>query len=83
MDTKEQTQAANALVGWFNSQDIAQRDAEAIMRKVIAKLIVTYAGVTPKGSTLDSQRLLDAALDDHMLALVHDVNDRLHHVRRK
>ena len=83
MDAKERTQAANALVAWFNSQDIAPRDAAAIMRKVQAKLIVSYAGVSSSGSTPDSQRLLDAAVDDHMLALVHDVNDRLHHVRRK
>jgi len=83
MDSKEHVKAGNALIGWFNSQEILPSDAECIMIKVLAKLLVTEAGFTPGGSPPNAQKLLDHAIDSFTLDLVHAINDRLFHVRRK
>ena len=80
MDTKQQTEAANALVNWFNSQEIPQADACAIMSKVIAKILV---GSVHGAHTPDVRKVLDSTLDQFILALVHDMNDRIFHVRRR
>lgn len=80
MDPKEHVLAANALVQWFNSQDIGPEDAGHIMRKVIAKLIV--GGLAAPHEVKD-RYALDNAIDAHLLALVHDINNRLHHARRR
>jgi len=75
MESKDRIAAANALVGWFNSQEIGPADAKAIMSKVLAKLMV------PTRPTLPHE--LDAIIDSFELQLVHDINDRIYHVRRK
>lgn len=81
MDHKEQIAAANALVEWFNTQEVKPSDAVLVMSKVIAKIIVgTLAG--PQ-TTPDVRKVLDGAIDSIMLQLVHDTNDRLFHARRR
>jgi len=75
MESKDRIAAANALVGWFNSQEIAPTDAKAIMSKVLAKLMVPTRPTGPHE--------MDNIFDDFLLQLTHDINDRLHHVRRK
>lgn len=79
MDTKERIQAANALVQWFNSQDIAPFDAAAIMSKVLAKILVGALGAK---TNAQERRALDNLVDTAMLQLVHDMNDQLFHARR-
>ena len=67
MDSKEQTSAANALVEWFNSQEIGSADALAVMQKVTAKILIAKAS-----DTVDMRRKYDAfALD-----LANRINDR-------
>jgi hypothetical protein len=80
MDTKQHTEAANALVQWFNSQEITQADACVIMSKVIAKCLV---GSVHGAHSPDVRRALDSTLDQFILTLVHDMNDRIFHVRRR
>ena len=77
MESKEHVAAGNALVQWFNSQEIAPADAKAIMSKVIAKLLV--AELT--GSVTRQQ--IEAVFDRFDLQLVHDINDRLFNVKRR
>jgi hypothetical protein len=79
MDTKEQIQAANALIQWFNSQEITERDAAAIMTKVLAKILV---GALQGSHTAAQRRGLDDLIDGLMLQLVHDINDRIFATRR-
>ena len=40
MTPQEQTQAANALIQWFNSQEIGKANAHLVMIKVFAKLLI-------------------------------------------
>ena len=79
MDTKEQTQAANALIEWFNSQSLPPSDALAIMNKVVAKVIVANL---PESSTASQRRELDTLLDTYVLDLVNAINARLFRNRR-
>jgi len=79
MDTKEHIQAANALIQWFNSQEIAQADACAIMSKVMAKILV---GTLQGSHTATERQSLDNIIDRIMLQLVHDINDRIFATRR-
>jgi hypothetical protein len=79
MQTKEQIQAANALIQWFNSQEIAQDDACAIMSKVMAKILV---GALRGSHTVTERNALDILVDTTMLQLVHDINDRIFATRR-
>lgn len=69
MSPKEQAQAGNALVGWFNSQEIGPSDAQAIMSKVLALRLTL--GVKTRDEA-------NRALDTFMLQLVHDMNNRLY-----
>ncbi len=80
MESKERVEAANALIQWFNSQDISQKDALVVMNKVAAKIIV---GALSASTTPNQRRELDAMSDAHTLSLVHEINERLFHVRRK
>lgn len=73
MDNKELTAAANALIQWFNSQDIASRDAEEIMSKITAKLIIAR-GTSPQDITDE--------LNKHNLKLVKDLADRIYQVNK-
>jgi hypothetical protein len=75
MDNKELVLAGNALVQWFNSQEIAPADAGAVMLKVLAKLIVERTG--------SNRNELDLAIDTVNLQLTHDINDRLFNVRKR
>jgi len=80
MDNKERTECANALVQWFNSQEVPPADAAAIMSKVLAKIIV---GAVHGATTPDVRKSLDNSVDAVTLQLVHDVNDRIFHVRKR
>ena len=80
MDSKERTECANALVQWFNSQEVPPADAAAIMSKVLAKIIV---GAVHGATTPDVRKSLDNSVDAVTLQLVHDVNDRIFHVRKR
>lgn len=70
MDTKDQVAAANALIEWFNSQEIGPSDAQKIMSKVLAKLLAP-----PRGPHLPREAL-QKRLDTFTLNLAHDVNER-------
>lgn len=71
---RERTAAANALIEWFNGQEIRSSEAEAIMHKVLAKMLV--------GRTRPGVFALKEALDRHTTDLVHEMNERLHAIRR-
>lgn len=75
MDSKETISAANALIEWFNSQEVHPRDARSIMSKVIAKLMVTEFSST-RGNMSD-------ILDSFTLQLAHDINDRSFQMRKR
>jgi hypothetical protein len=75
MDNKDRVAAANALISWFNSQEVSGADAERIMLKVIAKLIISRVGNTHPDSIND-------AMDEHNRVLGHELIDRIHSVRR-
>lgn len=75
MDNKEHAEAAAALINWFNSQEIRIADARAIMRKVIARLIVREA--TPHNSPRQGE-----LLNEEFIKLVNEVNLRLLQISR-
>ena len=79
MDARSRTDAANALVEWFNSQEVSPGEAKLVMSKVIAKII---AGTASGRSVPDVRMNLDLDIDTFMLQLVHDINDRLFIQRR-
>jgi hypothetical protein len=67
MDSKEHAAAGNALVDWFNSQEINQTDAAMIMSKVLAKIIT---------SQHRDRSATERAIDTFTLSLVNNVNAR-------
>lgn len=75
MDNKEHTEAANALVGWFNSQEISKPDARTIMRKVMAKIIVAEA--EPHNAPHQGD-----LINEEIIKLVNEVNLRLLQISR-
>ena len=75
MENKDRTAAANALISWFNSQEIGSVDAERIMLKVMAKLIVERIRNTHPDT-------INKELDEHNRVLGHELIDRIHSVRR-
>jgi len=75
MENKDRVAAANALISWFNSQDIGSRDAESIMLKVIAKLMISRIRNTHPDTIHDE-------MDEHNRVLGHELVDRLHATRR-
>jgi hypothetical protein len=75
MDSRELTSAANALIEWFNHQEISRADAQEVMAKVIAKIIVGKVG------PLDRTALLQE-LDKIHLAITHALNERMVQVAR-
>jgi hypothetical protein len=84
MDTREKTAAANSLIAWFNSQEIAADDAMAIMSRVMAKIFVDQqTNIISGPHSPEAHRRFDTALDRVHLQFIHDVNDRLFHVRRR
>lgn len=68
MDSKEHAQAGNALVQWFNGQEISHKDALLVMSKVMAKIITM--NVPPRRTDLERE------IDRVTLQLVNDVNAR-------
>lgn len=66
MTPKEQKEAGNALVNWFNSQEINQVDALAILSKVAAKILVAKSPKSANG--------LQKTVDTFTLTLVNDTN---------
>ena len=79
MDNKQRTEAGNALIQWFNSQEIPPSDAEAIMLKVMAKLILLRIDATRP----TRNAFLDNAVEHNHLHLVHELNERLVYEARK
>lgn len=77
MDNKEAISAANALIEWFNSQEIPPSNAESIMSKVQAKLFVARI---PTGADSNA---ITAMLESSTLRLTTDINERLLHVNRQ
>jgi hypothetical protein len=76
MDNKERTQAANALIQWFNSQDISQADAEIVILKVTAKILNRRFDRTNPAS-------VTAALDEHQRILAHETIEAIYNEKRK
>lgn len=77
MDNKERTAAANALIGWCNSQNLTPSDTEAVLAKVLAKIFVNRIGTGPT-EPYALHKIVQAF--DHLL--VHETNERAYHVRR-
>lgn len=71
---RERTAAANALIEWFNGQEIKIAEAEAIMLKVQAKLLCAR--------TRPDVFALEEVVDRHTTDLIHEMNERLHAIRR-
>ena len=74
MENREQIQAANALIRWFNSQGISSADAENIMLKVAAKLIAARVR-----STHPDQ--ISFEMDEYTRILSHELIERIYHTR--
>lgn len=70
LSPKEHAQVGNALVDWFNSQEVSQADALMVMSKVVAKILVRAVG----HGTRDQ---MTKAIDTFNLNLVNDVNAHL------
>lgn len=79
MEDREHVNAANALIHWFNSQEISQQDALIVMAKVIAKVIV---GSLTAPHTKAQREILNDATDAFHLGVVHEINDRLFITRK-
>lgn len=62
--------AANGLVEWFNTMEINKADAEIIMSRVMAKLIIAR--------TRKDVFELSEAVHEAAFRLVNDMNARLH-----
>ena len=79
LDSKQKAAAANALIQWCNSQDLGPADAEAVLSKVLAKLLLRKlpAGVRPP----DDPYRLNKIVDTFTLHLVHDVNEQAYNDR--
>lgn len=73
----EIVQAANALIEWFNHQEIQSHDAELIMLKVQAKLVVSRIRTENDVSTR-----LDFEVHDHMRLLSIEIINRVHQTRK-
>jgi hypothetical protein len=74
MENREQIQAANALIRWFNSQGISSADAENIMLKVAAKLIASRVR-----STHPEQ--ISFEMDEYTRILSHELIERIYNDR--
>lgn len=70
---KELTQAANALIGWFNPQELTKDDAKAVMHKVLAKMFVNQS---------TDIKVLHDLIDQHQAALQLELSRRIRHVLR-
>ena len=76
MENKELVAAANALIRWFNSQQITSGDAEWIMLKVAAKLIAhRVASSHPEQIGFE--------MDEHTRILSHELIKRIYQTRDK
>ena len=74
MENREHVAAANALVRWFNSQQISAIDAEIIMLKVAAKLIAhRVASSHPEQIGFE--------MDEHTRILSHELIERIYQTR--
>lgn len=73
MTKSEQIAAANALIQWFNSQEIAPSDANLVMCKVWAKIM------SDKAMSIEA---FTKMMDEHSKQLCRDIADRIPHGRR-
>ena len=76
MENREQVQAANALIRWFNSQGIGATDAEWIMLKVAAKLICSRIKAT-------HPEQISFEMDEYTRILSHELIERIYQTRDK
>jgi hypothetical protein len=76
MENRDLVAAANALIDWFNSQEVSSKNAEAIMLKVIAKLIV-------KRINANESVQIKVELDDHHRVLAHEIVERIYQMKNK
>ena len=76
MENKELVAAANALIRWFNSQQITSGDAEWIMLKVAAKLICQRVKST-------HPETIDFEMDEYTRILSHELIERIYQTRGK
>jgi len=77
MENKERTEAANALIRWFNSQEITSADAEVVMLKVAAKLMAARC----QGATHPEQ--INFEMDEHIRILSHELIERIYQNRNQ
>lgn len=71
MAKSEQTQAAEALIQWFNSQEISASDAKAVMAKVLVKIMIKS-----NSDTIEMRKIFDAFIVD----LANEANQRAFNV---
>ena len=76
MENREHVAAANALVRWFNSQQISAIDAEIIMLKVAAKLIAARIRNTHPDQ-------ISFEMDEYTRILSHELIERIYQTRDK
>jgi hypothetical protein len=74
MENSEHTAAANALIRWFNSQQIGGADAEYIMLKVAAKLICSRVRAT-------HPETIQFEMDEYTRILSHELIERIYQTR--
>ncbi len=67
MSPKEQTAAANALIGWFNSQELGPAAAREVLVKVFAKMLINKP---------DDVRTMCEAFDRLAADLANECNNR-------
>lgn len=72
MTPKEHKEVGNALVAWFNSQEVGKADALMVLSKVAAKILVSSV---PRDAGRDP---MTKAIDMFTLNLVNDVNAHLY-----
>lgn len=83
MDNRELTDAAEALIGWFNSQSLKPSEAEKIMAKVIAKIICDRMKISTM-SAPPSESVFRQELMGNQETLMHELITRIYiiHGRR-
>lgn len=74
---RELAQAGNALIEWFNNQELSSSNSLQVMSKVIAKIIVDARPDTER-----HRGPISDAIDNFTFILVNDINARLYNTRK-
>lgn len=74
MDANEIKEAGNALVHWFNTQELTPEQSLLVMRKVIAKIILKKVDGT-------DDRAVHHAVNALSIDIIHDVLDAARKLR--